>query len=109
MQTSVSVTGKAITGTLSYIDSGTLANDWGAGNFLVLKFTADDWDDYTSLKVGLTPSEGSGLVEAIKDPDKNGVFKITDKTKQKFTVIASDGENTVTQYYDLSGLTTESE
>jgi hypothetical protein len=74
-----------------------------------LKFSAEDWNDYTSVKVGLTPSEGSGLVEGINDPDKNGVFKITDKATQKFTVVATDGEYTKTSYYDLSGLTVESE
>ena len=109
IQSNVSVTGNAVTGTLKYVDSGALASDWGAGNFLVLKFGADNWDDYTSVKVGLTPSAGSGLVEVINDPDKNGVFKITDKATQKFTVVATDGEYTRTSYYDLSGLTVESE
>ena len=109
IQSDVDVTGEAITGTLHYIDEGALATDWGAGNFLVLKFSAEDWNDYTSVKVGLTPSEGSGLVEVINDPDKNGVFKITDKATQKFTVVATDGEYTRTTYYDLSGLTVESE
>ena len=109
IQTSVDVEGRAVTGTLKYVDSGALATDWGAGNFLVLKFSAEDWDDYTSVKVGLTPSVSSGLVEVKSDPDKNGVFKITDKSTQKFTVVATDGENTKTSYYDLSGLTVETE
>ena len=109
IQSDVDVTGRAVTGTLKYVDSGALATDWGAGNFLVLKFGADDWDEYTSVKVGLTPSAGSGLVEVKNDPDKNGVFKITNKATQKFTVVATDGVNTKTSYYDLSGLTVESE
>lgn len=108
MQTDVEVAGNAITGTLHYLDTGALADDWGAGNFLVLAF--DDYDERaTSIKVGLAPSVSSGLVEIINDPDKNGVFKITDKDTQKFKVIVSDGYNSTTQEFDLSGLTVESE
>ena len=35
-------------------------------------------EDATKLLVGLSPSQGSGLVDAINDPDKNGAWKITD-------------------------------
>ena len=80
--------------------------DWGAGNFLALKFTDID-ADATSVKVGLDPSQGSGLVEIINDPDKDGVFKITDKDTQKFVVVQSDGLYTKKQTFDLSDLTTE--
>lgn len=60
--------------------------------------------------MGLEPSEGTGLVEIIDDPDKNGIAKITDKDTQKFKVIQSDdkGHRNI-QTYDLSGLTVESE
>lgn len=109
IQTGVSVSNKSITGTLKYLTEGQIVTDWGEGNFLVLKFGADDWSDYTSVKVGLTPSAGSGLVEVKNDPDKNGVFKISDKETQKFTVVATDGTDTKTAYYNLSGLTVESE
>lgn len=106
LQTGVQVKGSSITGTLKYIDSGTLAQDWGAGNFLVLKFSNVD-TDATSVKVGLSPSQGSGLVELLGDPDMNGVFKITDKKNQKFKVVSSDGYRTTVQTFDLSGLTLE--
>lgn len=101
----------AITGTLKYVadgaaDSGPLA---GAGNFLAIKFTAEDWGDYTSVKVGLDPSIETGLVELINDPDKDGVFKITDKDAQNFQVVVSDGTTTSTFSYDLSGLVCETE
>lgn len=76
---------------------------WGAGHFLVLKFTTEDWSDFTSVKVGLDPSEGSGLVEIINDPDKSGVFKVTNDVVQRFKVVA-DGS---TRTYDLSGLVLE--
>ena len=99
----VKVKGGTITGTLNYLDSGAIADHWGAGNFLALKFSDID-ANATSVRVGLDPSEGSGLVEIIDDPDKNGVFKITNKATQKFKVVSTDGENTVEQTYDLSGL-----
>ena len=104
MQTGVSVANNAITGTLKYLDSGDLVTSWGAGNFVGLKFTSDDWSQYTSVKVGLDPSYGDGLVEIINDPDKNGAFKVTETT-QKFKVVATNGTETTTTVYDLSGLT----
>lgn len=102
------VTGNAITGTLSYISTGVLARDWGAGNFLVLKFTASDWNAYDSVMVGLDPSVSSGLADIKNDPDHNGVFKITDKNAQKFVVVSKVAGLTKTQTFTLSGLTLES-
>ena len=104
LQTDVAVANGAITGTLHKVTSGTLKKDWGAGWFLALKFTNID-SDATSVLVGMEPSVSSGLVELINDPDKNGVFKVTDKDTQKLTVIQRcKGYNRV-QQYDLSGLT----
>lgn len=106
IQTGITITGNAITGTLKYLSSGAIVDTWGEGNFIALKFPTADIENST-VKVGLEPSAGSGLVEL--DPDKNGVFKITDKPHQKFVVqITKDGE-TVVQRYDLSGLTCETE
>jgi len=39
------------------------------------------------------------------DSDCNGVFKITDKDTQVLKVVQSDGTHTLTQTFDLSGLT----
>ena len=107
MQSDITISGSAITGTLKYLDGdNAITQVWGAGNFICLKFPDADIENST-VKVGLEPSAGSGLVEL--DPDKNGVFKITDKLSQKFVVqITKDGE-TVVQRYDLSGLTCETE
>ena len=106
MQTGITVASGAITGTLKYISSGAIAQDWGAGNFLCLKFPDADIANLT-VKVGLNPSEGSGLVAL--DADKNGVFKITDKNRQQFVVLQQNGTNSTVQSFDLSGLTCETE
>lgn len=106
MQADLTVGTDAITGTLHYIDSGALAHDWGAGNFMALKFTDID-KDATSIKVGMQPSASSGLVEIINDPDKNGVFKVTDKAKQKFVVQTTVDGKTTTKHFSLTGLTVE--
>ena len=105
VQENLAVSGNKITGTLKYVSSGTLATDWGAGNFMMLDFNADDWTDYTSVKVGMSPSQGSGLVELIGEEDKNGVFKVTNKNTQKFVIVATNGVTTETKEYSLKGLT----
>lgn len=98
----------SITGTLRYLDTGAIANRWGDGNFIALKFSNLD-PDAESVKVGLEPSQSSGLVEIINDPDKNGVFKVTNKDTQKFKVVQSGNGYEKVQLYDLSGLTLEEE
>lgn len=105
IQSGLNVAGGAITGTLKYLDSGDLVTTWGEGNFMALEFLNID-QRATSVRVGMQPSEGSGLVEIIDDPDKNGVFKVTN-TAQKFMVITSDGTHTSAAEYDLTGLTLE--
>lgn len=103
MQTSITVANGAITGTLKKLTSGQLVKDWGEGYFMALKFTKNN-AAATDIKVGLTPSVSSGLVSL--DADMDGVFKVTDKNAQRFTVvsIAADGVS-YRQEYDLSGLT----
>ena len=87
-QNNIVVTGTDITGTLNFIEgglsgSGPLAGD---GYFLALKLTADDWSAYDSVKVGLTPSAGTGLVEIKDDPDHDVVLKITQQYTQDFVI-----------------------
>ena len=103
MQSGVEVANNAITGTLKKLTSGALVDRWGEGNFIALKFAAADWNNFSSVKVGMNPSYGDGLVEIITDPDKDGAFKVTN-LDQKFEVNV-DGESTL---YDLSGLVLES-
>ena len=102
MQTSVAIANGAITGTLHKLTSGQLVTDWGEGYFLALKFTKNN-DKITSIKVGLNPSQGSGLVEL--DSDMDGVFKITNKDTQDFEILVSDGTLSYAMMFDLSGLT----
>ena len=83
-------------------ESGPLAGD---GWFLALKWSDPD-EAVTSLKVGLAPSEGTGLVECIDDTDRNGVFKITD-LDQRVTLVQSNSAGDHWQSYGLNGLTLE--
>ena len=105
MQSGITVSANAITGTLTKLTSGQLVTDCGEGYFLALKF--DDFSTgltYANVKVGLRPSVSSGL--ATLDSDKNGVFKITDKNAQRLVVIQTDASgNSLTQEFSLSGLT----
>lgn len=95
---------KKINGILKYLKSGQLVTDWGEGNFLALKFTNNKPETVKTIKVGLDPSQGSGLVPL--DEDMNGVFKITDKDAQKFIVESYNENNELSQRdeYDLSNL-----
>lgn len=106
IQSDVTVNGGNITGTLKKLASGDLVDAWGEGYFLGMQLSNIS-ETATSVKIGMTPSEGSGLVEIMTDPDKNGVFKVTDKATQKFTVEMVDGGVTTTKYYGLTGLTLE--
>lgn len=103
----VAVSGNSIVGTLKFVEgglasSGPLAGD---GYFLALKFTNID-ADATSVLVGLDPSQGTGLVELINDPDKNGVFKIHDNN-QVFKVVQKNATAEKVQIFSLANLVLE--
>lgn len=107
MQSNVSVADGAITGTLKYLSSGQLVTDWGEGNFLALEFS--DFSDgltYDDVQVGLVPTMGAGM--QTLDSDCDGVFKITNKS-QKLKVVQKGASGQNVQYFDLSGLTLETE
>jgi hypothetical protein len=105
IQNDITVTGDKITGTLYPVTEGALPAKWGEGYFIAIQFTADSWTPYTSVKVGMDPSESSGLVELINDPDKAGVFKVSDKDIQLVAVLGTDGKDVLYRTYDISGLT----
>lgn len=103
IQENIVVGEDTITGTLKFVKggiapSGILAGD---GYFLALKFSEVD-ASATSKKVGLVPSEGSGLVEL--DADMNVFMKISDKETQVFEVVITDGTRKGVQKFDLSQL-----
>ena len=102
----VAVNGNAISGTLKYhTGSDAITDVWGEGYFLCLDWTnIDEAHGVNSLKVGLDPTFGSGLVEAIEDPDHNGIFKIGSKDVQEFVAIVSDGTNSIAQRFTLFGV-----
>ena len=103
LQSNVAVADGAITGTLKYVDSGALATDWGAGNFIALTFTPNEGDTgVTTYRVGLDPSQGSGLVEL--DSDMDAVLKVTN-TSQRLVVETVGSAGTAHQEYSLKGLT----
>lgn len=114
MQSDIEIEDDAISGTLSYLDDETteLVGYWGPGHFLALNFADNDLDDYSSVMVGLDPSQGSGLVELKGDPDQNGVFKITDNESQVFKILCyveGEEEPVSEQEFDLSNLVLEPE
>lgn len=101
LQTSIAVSGKAITGTLLYIEAGSLADVWGEGYFIALVFTPNAATVKT--EVAILPTEGAGWQEL--DSDMACVFKVTDKATQKINVRSYDANgNTITEEYNLSGL-----
>lgn len=105
IQEDVSVSGKKITGTLKYLSEGQLVTDWGEGYFICLKFSNfTSGLTYENVKVGMAPTEGSGLVTL--DSDQNGVFKVTNKDVQRLVVFQEKaGKGRLMEFYDLSGLT----
>ena len=106
LQEDVEVQGDSIVGTLKYTSTGSLPDYWGAGYFLVLKFSDPD-ATATSVKVGLAPSVSSGLVEL--DEDMNAVFRVA-STEQVIEVKAYIGAELVdTRTLRLTGLTLETD
>ncbi len=68
-----------------------------------------DWLDKLKLPVPVTTEDFMKVMRAFTydDPDRNGVFKITDKDTQKIEIIQSDGTHRNIQYFGLSGLELE--
>lgn len=105
MQTGVTVSGDKITGTLHKLTTGVPAEYWGAGWFIGLHFTPDS--DATDTKVGLVPSEGTGLVSL--ESDGLAMFKLTDIRNQKIKVVSTRTGEEKTWFFDISGLTLSDE
>lgn len=95
--------GNNFKGTSKWLSTGTVATDWGAGNFIAIDFE-DLPEEADKIMVGLEPSMGSGLVELTPD-DTKSVFKIADKDIQELVIKTSIGSRTITQKFSLKGLT----
>lgn len=86
------------------MDSGEIANYWGNGYFLVLKFEDQDGVEPENITVAGTPLDSDMLgVWMIGKFDENDQLK---KGKSLPVVVTTD-EYTRTQNYDLTGLTFE--
>ena len=111
VQDDIVIAGDKITGTLNFIEGGIAQAGilHGDGNFLALKLTLKENVDYTSIKIGLNPSEGSGLVEILNDPDKVFVGRITDNETQVIKIVSKTATSEVVQTFDLSDLVCEAE
>ncbi len=108
MQNNISITGNNVTGTLKYLSgSNPITDVWGEGNFFAFTLAGNTFTGLDSVKVGVQPTQGTGLVEIINDPDKNGIVKIGDKNIQKFIIEQKKGSQIKRQVYDLSGLVCE--
>lgn len=104
LQTDLFAGNGKIVGTLSKVTSGTLATDWGEGYFMGLQFGGQAFNEAVAIYVGMEPSVSSGLVNVLKDPDRNGIFKVTNKV-QNFKIVVDYGMHQEEYLYDLSGLT----
>ena len=106
IQSSLSVSGGKITGTLKYYDDPTkaLVRDWGEGYFMAVGFSNySSGLTYEDVQVGLSPTEGAGLVTL--DSDQDAVFHITSPS-QKIMAIQTDANgHKKAQYWSLADIT----
>lgn len=92
----ISLKSKFIEGGLA--ESGPLAGD---GYFMALTWSAPA-SGVTTLKVGVIPTQGTGLVDALSDPDRTVVVKLDNTQHQRFVIYTSDDETSNTQTFDLN-------
>lgn len=102
LQENIVISDGNITGTLKKLTSGALVDKWGEGYFIALTMTNIDSDTLYTM-AGLNPSVSSGMLKL--DADNTGVWKITNKTTQKFEVIQYTQYSSCKQVFNLSGLT----
>ncbi len=106
LQTGVAVNGTAVTGTLKYVDdytgfSGTVSEQ--SGNYLVLQATVEEGTTVTAQVIG--GDHGPSTL----DSDGIIILRIRNTTQTVQFVASSDGADTNTQTFTLSGLTLEEE
>jgi hypothetical protein len=109
MQTDVLVDNqnRNITGTLSYLTTGSQVEEFGEGNYIALSLNSPDnhFEDYTSVLIGVLDTMQTGsLIEIIDAENKYGVFKVTDTTAESFIVRATTADAVMEQVYSLADL-----
>ena len=100
LQNDIVVENGTISGEVYFIEGGLAPSGYlsGDGYFLYLAMTDID-DGATSLLVGLQPSAGSGMQEAIDDPEKTVVMKVAGNNQKFVTIVSNtDGQLTKTEY-----------
>ena len=102
----MSVSGGKITGTLKYYDDPTksLVQQWGEGYFIAVGFSNfSSGLTYEDVEVGITPTEGAGLVHL--DDEQDAVIKVTDPS-QRITAIQTDANgHKRQQFWSLADIT----
>ena len=78
---------------MKHLSTGAIADYWGEGNFIALKFTLPEGVNPEDVQVGLKNP-------VALDSDLNGVWKVENNSKKLKVII--DGQ---TKEYNLSGLT----
>ena len=107
LQANVSVNGDEITGTLKHVTgyTGFSSNESEqSGNYLALKIETVPDDVVTTVEL-----VGGTKGPVTLDEDKNIVLLIKNKDMQSVKVVSTDGNETVTKTFGLTGLTLESE
>lgn len=103
IQENVEIYNKEITGTLKYLNEGSLVNRFGSGYFLALDLSDNDYSIINNISIGILPSNGIEFFNVKEDDDKIVALKI-DNTNQKVIINVSNDETSVTKKYDLSSL-----
>ena len=106
IQSSLSVSGGKITGTLKYYDDPTkaLVQDWGEGYFIAVGFSNySSGLTYEDVEVGITPTEGAGLVHL--DSDQDAVFKVTDPSQRITAIQTDENGHKFQQFWSLADIT----
>ena len=104
LQTDIEIEGDKITGSLKFIEGGLAPSGYlaGDGYFIALTWSEPKQaENITSVKVGLVPSAGSGMVEGIDDPDRTIVAKVDPALGQKFYIEQRSEDGVRGQYFDL--------
>ena len=107
LQANVSVNGDEITGTLKHVTgyTGFSSNESEqSGNYLALKIETVPDDVETTVEL-----VGGTKGPVTLDEDMNIVLLIKNKDTQSIKVVSTDGDETVTKTFGLTGLILESE